>query len=352
MTTSPDRLRLLHGSDSPLPELQVLHAGPARVLLDGIDLRYVTIGRTELVRRIYVAVRDRNWNTIPGEVSDLELDTRDDSFAMRFSVRHRAQGIAFSWNGSISGAADGRITYSLDGTAEDDLQYNRIGICVHHPWRETAGAPFRARTPEGQIQGTFPDLIGPQVVENGKIFALFPAYDRLDVSLPGGGSLELEFEGDLWETEDHRNWTDANFKTYSTPLSLGLPHDLGSGETLAQRVTVTPRGVEDATNQSGPVRLSIGEATGTVVPAIGLGVDGDGHEPTEREVELLREFGTGALPRRAEAGGRRVAGRSDTRPGDRAPRRCSPARLPQSAPRARRPAAGGRGRARGGAGGG
>jgi D-apionolactonase len=60
MSVPPDRLRLLHGTDKPFPDLRVLRAGPARVLLDGIDLRYIGIGRTELVRRIYVAVRDRN----------------------------------------------------------------------------------------------------------------------------------------------------------------------------------------------------------------------------------------------------------------------------------------------------
>jgi D-apionolactonase len=295
MTISTDHLRLLHGTNKPLPELQVLHAGPARALLDGIDLRYVAIGRTELVRRIYVAVRDRNWNTIPGEVSGLELDAREDSFDLSFSVRHRATEIDFTWQGAVSGSADGRITYTLDGIAEHDLQYNRIGICVHHPWRETAGARFRARTPGGQHEGTFPDLIGPQLVEDGKIYALFPPYDRLEVSVPGGGSLALEFEGDLWETEDHRNWTDANFKTYSTPLSLGFPHDLARGERLAQRVTVTPRGVEGVPGGEGAVRLSIGEPAGTTVPAIGLGIDGDGHEPTEREIQLLHSLGPAHL---------------------------------------------------------
>jgi D-apionolactonase len=292
----PDRLRLLHGSDAPLPDLRGLRAGPARVLLDRIDLRYVRIGRTELVRRIYVAVRDRNWNTVSGEVSELEVDERADSFDVRFSVRHRAPDIDFSWQGAIAGGADGRITYSLDGVAEQELQYNRIGICVHHPWRETAGATFRARTPEGEIKGTFPDLIGPQLVVEGKILALFPAYDRLEVGLPGGGSLELEFEGDLWETEDHRNWTDANFKTYSTPLALGFPHSLAEGQTLTQRMTATPREVEgDADGEGGAIRLTIGEPTGMTVPAIGLGMDGDGHEPTEREIELLRALGPAHL---------------------------------------------------------
>jgi hypothetical protein len=296
-TMTSNRLRLLHGSDAPPPTLRVLRAGPARVVLDGIDLRYVSIARTELVRRIYVAVRDRNWNTIPGEVSGLELDARDDSFDLHFSVRHVAPDIDFSWQGAISGDPDGRITYSLEGVAGSDLQYNRIGICVHHPWRETAGAPFRARTREGEIDGRFPDLIGPQLVEDGLIHALFPAFDRLDVELPAGGSLELEFEGDLWETEDHRNWTDANFKTYSTPLSLGFPHDLARGQALAQRVTITPRDVRGVGVEGGDgaTRLSIEKPTGTTVPAIGLGVDGDGHEPSEREVDLLRALGPAHL---------------------------------------------------------
>ena len=288
MTVPADRLRLLHGTTAPLPELRVLHAGSARVLLDGIDLRYVCIGRTELVRRIYVAVRDRNWNTVPGEVSELEVEEGDESFELRFSVRHRAHDLDFAWRGSVNGDATGRIAYSLDGMAGRDLQYNRIGICVHHPWRETAGAPFRARTPEGNIEGAFPDLIGPQLVEDGLIRALFPAFDRLQVELPAGGSLELEFEGDLWETEDHRNWTDANFKTYSTPLALGFPHDLGSGESLRQRVTVTPHAVVGTAGGAGPVRLVIGAPTGTRVPAVGLGSDSDGHELTEREAELVR----------------------------------------------------------------
>ena len=30
---------------------------------------------------------------------------------------------------------------------------------------------------------------------------------------------ELAFEGDIFEMEDQRNWTDASFKTYCTPLA-------------------------------------------------------------------------------------------------------------------------------------
>ena len=60
--------------------------------------------------------------------------------------------------------------------------YNRIGLCVHHPWRETAGRPYRGENAEGDDRRGVPDLIGPQRFVDGVYHALFPAYDRLEVS--------------------------------------------------------------------------------------------------------------------------------------------------------------------------
>ena len=287
MSTAATRLALLHGTTEAPPPMLALRAGQTTALLDGIDLRYVRAGRTELVRRVYVAVRDRNWQTIPAVVSDLEIDDRGDSFDVSFTARHSSHDIEFSWRGTVTGAADGRIVYELDGRAGRDMQYNRIGICVHHPWRETKGAPFRARTPDGEADGAFPELIGPQALVDGTYRALFPAFDRLDVSLPGRGSLVFEFEGDLWETEDHRNWTDANFKTYSTPIARGGPFDLRPGQSLTQRLTFTASDLEPEERREGPVRLAVGSPTGASVPAIGLSADGDGHSLTDREAGLL-----------------------------------------------------------------
>ena len=38
MTTTPDRLRLLHGTEAPLPELRPLRAGPVSLLLEAAVL--------------------------------------------------------------------------------------------------------------------------------------------------------------------------------------------------------------------------------------------------------------------------------------------------------------------------
>src|SRR5207244_6909536 len=136
------RYTLLHGVDTPPQELRPLRAAELECVVDGVDLRYVTAGGVEVVRRIYAAVRDRNWNTIPGTIESYELDDRGDSFEARFTVRHRSHDVDFVWDGSIAGGDDGRIAVSLDGRAERAMLYNRIGFCVLHPFRETRGRPY------------------------------------------------------------------------------------------------------------------------------------------------------------------------------------------------------------------
>lgn len=54
-----------------------------------------------------------------------------------------------------------------------------------------------------------------------------------------GGEFSLNFRGDVFETEDQRNWTDASFKTYSTPLARPFPVDVRKGERVHQSVVLT-----------------------------------------------------------------------------------------------------------------
>jgi len=87
MTMTAERLRLLHGSAAPLPDLQTLRAGPVTMLLDGVDLRYLRLGDTELVRRVYVAVRDVDWDTVPATVSGLQVEQTDAWLDRHGSIR-------------------------------------------------------------------------------------------------------------------------------------------------------------------------------------------------------------------------------------------------------------------------
>ncbi len=57
---SPNFPFILDGRSGPSPRARTLRAGPLSVDFEFGELRYVRLGDREVVRRIYVAVRDRN----------------------------------------------------------------------------------------------------------------------------------------------------------------------------------------------------------------------------------------------------------------------------------------------------
>ncbi len=56
-----------------MPEQRVLRAGPLTMLYENGDLRYIRLGEHEIVRRLYVAVRDRNWGTVLPQFSNVQF---------------------------------------------------------------------------------------------------------------------------------------------------------------------------------------------------------------------------------------------------------------------------------------
>jgi hypothetical protein len=287
--------QLWHGVDSPPATLLELRAGPVTAQLDGIDLRYVRLGSLELVRRIYVGVRDQNWNTIPGTFQIISLERQTERFEIVFEAEHRSADLDFAWRGRISGTPDGQIRYAMDGVARSDFRYNRIGFCVLHPFRECAGQAYTAWTPEGEISGHLPELIGPQRFEQGHYVPLFPSFSRLRVALAEGIAVRFDFAGDLFEMEDQRNWTDASFKTYCTPLARGFPHQAHAGMALAQEVTLTPEGdlQRAPAAASAEPRLTLGGSMGRGLPAIGFSLGSAATRPgilTAQEIARLRRL--------------------------------------------------------------
>lgn len=264
---------LWYGRNEPPPHRTALRAGPLTAFLEGADIRDIRFAGVELVRRIYVAVRDENWDTIPAELTNLRVDVREDSFLLSFDAHHCNRDIDFRWHATIEGDPKANISYTLSGQALRDFRYCRIGFCVLQPPAEYAGRPYRGKTPDGPTTGELPMTIGPQRYEGGLYFPLFPAVSSLNVSLRSGVEVRFDFEGDLFEMEDQRNWTDGSFKTYCTPLSLGYPHTTVAGQIFTQRVGITPIGHPAASAPaSDVVRLSVGSPTGRTLPPLGLGV--------------------------------------------------------------------------------
>jgi hypothetical protein len=281
-----------YGRDEPPTARRLVRAGALSAEVEGPDLRYIRVADVEVVRRLYAAVRDRHWGTVPPTLSGVQLDDGGDSFCLRFDARHvdPPLGVDFSWHGEVAGGADGTLAVTLMGEAHAAFEYNRIGWCVLHP-AECAGRPFRARTDNGTLTGTLPLHIGPQLVVDGLPAPLFPSFDELEIGLQDGCWAHFELEGDRFEMEDQRNWTDASFKTYSTPLALGFPHRSRPGQGFRQVVKLR---VANGARTSARIRrrrddgcvIEIGGRAGNI-PPIGLGAASHGRPLSAREADLV-----------------------------------------------------------------
>ncbi len=64
---------LRYGKDQTLPERISLRAGPLSLTFEDGELRRVCMGSREVVRRVYVAVRDSYWNTIVPVISEVRV---------------------------------------------------------------------------------------------------------------------------------------------------------------------------------------------------------------------------------------------------------------------------------------
>ena len=282
MTQSLTPRQLYYGQDAPLPEQIPLRAGPLSLIFEDGGLRAIKAGEVEVVRQIYSAVRDHTWATILPQFSNLEIKTQPDSFHIRFEADHKRGDVHFTWIGTIDGTADGTLTFDMDGEVRSTFQRNRIGFCVLHSM-DFGGQRCVVEQPDGTlIDGTFPQFISPhQPLKNMRALR----YDAGE-----GMTAEVRFEGDIFEMEDQRNWTDASYKTYCTPLEIPYPVTVEKGVKIHQRITLSLTGAvpQTASNKKeSALQFSVG-GRAVPLPPIGLAVSSYGQPLTDLEIEHLK----------------------------------------------------------------
>ncbi|MCC7206848.1 MAG: hypothetical protein IT323_06055, partial [Anaerolineae bacterium] len=271
---------LRYGQDAVLPEPLTLHAGPLTIQYEEGSLRNVRLGPHEVLHQVYAAVRDHNWGTVPGVLHDLHTDRQADSFRITYRSEHQRGDIHFVWQGTISGAPDGTLTFSMAGQALSTFKRNRIGFCVLHPMA-CAGQPCAIEQVNGErYDSRFPELIAPHQP--------FMNLRAITHEVLPGVRAEVRMEGDVFEMEDQRNWTDASYKTYCTPLGLPFPVTVEAGTKIQQaimlrivapalRIDMPPQGVRFEVKQQA-----------AALPGLGLGVASHGAPLNERDIERLR----------------------------------------------------------------
>lgn len=261
-----------------------LRAGPLTLLFDGAGLRSIRLGERDLLSRVHVVVRDQFWNTIGGTINDLEVTADDDRFMVGFVARHASAPVNFEWRGRIEGSSAGEIVFRMEGQARSTFLRNRIGICVLHPIEPFAGRPCVIEQTDGSSTSReFPRAISPHQPFLNIAAMRFEAAPGVEV--------ELRFSGDVFETEDQRNWSDASYKTYSTPLALPIPVEVTAGTRIVQEVRIAVRGtaaVTGAKSTGSPHEIACSDHGPTALPKIGLAVASDIDPPSPKQMERLR----------------------------------------------------------------
>lgn len=240
---------------------QVLDAGPVRLKLQDGELRYLRVGDKEIVRRIYFAVRNGNWDTAMPRFTQVKVDKAADHFAVQLAAECKMGAVEYSWTAKITGAPDGKISFVAEGTPGADFDSNRIGLCVLFGTPSLAGQGFETdgTTP---ARGTFPKLVSAKHVAD--------QFHTLSYEAPNGLRVSVNSDGAIFDMEDQRNWGDSSWKAFA-PLPYAYKH-VAKGDTKKQTITVSVSGLNAGNRQAAPqepVTVEIGvPAEGKRLPSL------------------------------------------------------------------------------------
>ena len=126
-------------------------------------LRYVRAGAEECLRGVYLAIRDKDWNTLAPEVAvkSFHDHEEDRAFDLEFDARWRLGDIRYQADCRLIGDDTGRIQFRFKGVAESDFLRNRLGFVVLHG-AQLAGRNVSIEGVDGSVaESSFPVDISP-----------------------------------------------------------------------------------------------------------------------------------------------------------------------------------------------
>jgi hypothetical protein len=228
--------------DVPLLPVKSLNAGEISCLYENGNLRKISFRGKEIIKMIYPAVRNTNWQTAISEITDEKINSYDKGFEISYTAIFRLNQIHYKSGITITGKEDDSIFFAMHGEALSNFEKRRIGLCVLHPISACRGKRVTITRPDqSTYTAVFPDYVSPHQ-------PFFEVQQMLWINNQDH-TIKMIFEGDVFETEDQRNWTDNSYKTYSTPLDRPSPVLIEKGTTMEQRVTLKIRSIEPALNK-------------------------------------------------------------------------------------------------------
>ncbi len=211
-----------------------------------------------MVRGIVWPIRDENWGTYATEIIDEQIEDDGNKFSakLRFSV---AEG-ELECDLEVTALAVGEVHANLKMTpVGEPFLTNRAGFTVLHPIQGTAGRPLAVvHSDDKSEQTVFPRLISH----------IQPVMDIQELTHSVNGvQVDISFEGEIFEMEDQRNWSDASYKTYCVPLVYPFTYPIK--EPISQSSRFTFSGAAPAPAPASRLLLD-SRSTKQVAPRIGM----------------------------------------------------------------------------------
>ena len=248
--------------------MRKLFAGPLTLEYSEGSLWNISNGSEEIIRRIYLVFQDINWTSRPFVIKDEIWQIADRSFSAKIKAQGSHDAKDLSVELEITGSESGEITYGFSASTAVSFMRNRLGLCLLHPVAGLAGRECELTKADGAIEKSkFPEAISPDQP--------FLNLSGISHKLQSGQVVSVNFKGEIFESEDHRNWSDASYKTYCTPISLPFPAQVTPGETLSQKITISISGEHTTAiskNESAVITVGAEEIE---LPEIGLGLSED-----------------------------------------------------------------------------
>lgn len=268
----------IFGTSEPVQDLRDVSAGPLSFLYSSDGIRRIAWHGTELVRALAWPIRDENWGTYPAEVIEEVIEDSDGwSVDLTFSVGDGRLICELH----IRADPTGELEADLSMTPKDGaFATNRAGFTVLHPIKGVAGAELKVARPDGSVDETkFPELIRPDQ----------PVKEIAGLSYGvEGQSVDIVFNGEVFEMEDQRNWSDASFKTYCVPLVHPFTYEIEGPTRQSVRMSFS--------GHRGPSQDRFGQTkmeavpSGAPMPDIGLALESGWLPRTETAVPPHANF--------------------------------------------------------------
>jgi D-apionolactonase len=276
---APSRAIKLCGTDAADPPTRRLSAGKLSVELENGQLRYVRLEGVEVLRGVAFLVRDENWGTYAPQIESFDVRETAESFTVAYRAVCSDQRQKLAFEARIAGSSDGSLVFAATATPLTDFVTNRAGFVVLHP-AGLAGQKLRVTHVDGSDEEThFPETISPSQ----------PVFDIRALTHEAAPGLwaTCRMEGDAFEMEDQRNWTDASYKTYVRPLALPWGYRLAKRSRHEQAVSLSFSGRADSDRKDTRGEATINLGADLVTRMLDLGVAMPAEEAEETLDALL-----------------------------------------------------------------